>query len=153
MQAREVLDSRDHPTLEVEVAMDDGSAARASRSSSVISDCEPFLRHALADLREAIGMRATDTPFYCYRALESLCHFMRKKGLDPEDREAAWKAMHEELRTSRHFIAEYGEEGGLGAARQAAAHNRCRARGVPPQDVDRSPPVLRLCAPGVSWLR
>gem|GEM_PF-4716374 len=103
-------DTRPLPQLVSEEDSDDGLrrlSFNPGQLGSVISACEPFLRHALADLREAIGMRATDTPFYCYRALESLRQFfMSKKGLDRKDREAAWKAMHEELRTSRNFIAD-----------------------------------------------
>lgn len=93
----------------------------------------PFLPHALADLRYAMGIRATDTPFYCYRALESLCHFfMSQHGLNPNkegDRRKGWDIMHQALRTQRTYIRDLqqrAEEVRHGRARPISDAERAR---------------------------
>ena len=65
----------------------------------------PYLRTALADIRDAIR-RFNDTPLYAYRAIESIRqHYQRNKKDNDRGRRQAWEEMREDLNLS---ISELG---------------------------------------------
>ena len=138
--AREILDSRGNPTVEVDVTLEDGSFGRAAVPSG-----------ASTGTREAVELRDGDKARYLgkgvLKAVESVNGeiFDAISGLDAEDQVGIDQAMIEldgtpeqgAARRQRHPRRLAGGRQGRGRRRQAAALSLCRRHAGPrPADPD-----------------
>lgn len=64
-----------------------------------------YLQYALEDISDAIGLGGRNSPFLCFRAIESLRHFIAEKnGIDFNNRAETWNVLRESSETSRDEI-------------------------------------------------
>ncbi|MBI1949805.1 MAG: phosphopyruvate hydratase [Acidobacteria bacterium] len=121
LKAREILDSRGHPTVEVDVILDDGTLGRAAVPSG-----------ASTGSREALELRDGDASRFrgkgVLRAVDNVARFLAPavRGLDPAGQEAIDARLRETdgTRDSSRLGANALLGVSLAAARAAAAERR-----------------------------
>jgi hypothetical protein len=70
---------------------------------NALDACPNHLALALADLREA-HRDPLDTPFHCYRAIETVMQYFRNTGGTPVSKDQAWNRLRTSLRITENFI-------------------------------------------------